>query len=244
MENMKSDGRNDQFGYHNTSDASYHYDYIILEHNGAYYIGFDIVGYHPVGQDQNANMDVDRDWIFDDWIIKISPAKLVQKHDEVERVRIMCEDLGTDNSDFDYNDVVFDIKFIKDGSTYYADIILQAAGGTLPLKIGSYEVHDLFHVNSDVMVNTGAGTKKDPVPFEVTLPKSNYSNAWDAINDLPVYVLYDGNIPIQLTTSPGAPAEMIAVPVSTAWSPERVSIRNSYPKFVEWIKDSSIKWYE
>jgi hypothetical protein len=168
----------------------------------------------------------------------------------------MCEDLGTANSDFDYNDVVFDIKFTKVGNTYTANIILQAAGGTLPLTIGGQEVHNLFaesnpsyNISTTTMINTNAtfGDHIDglaPVEFNVELPSGNYTNAWDAINALPIIVLNANNVPVYLTTNPGTPAEMFAVPTSTDWSDERVSIQNRYPAFATWISDPSVKWWE
>ena len=80
-------------------------------------------------------------------------------------IRIMAEDLNAaasveegdpEDSDWDFNDVVIDVKFTGDNT---AKIRLVAAGGTLPLRINgdnSLEVHDLFGVDTDIMVNTGA----------------------------------------------------------------------------------------
>ena len=77
MTHIKSDGRDEQFAYHNSIDSKDHSEYIILEIDGAYYIGFDFYATHPDGQDTNKNMDVERDWIFNDWIVKVCPAKMV-----------------------------------------------------------------------------------------------------------------------------------------------------------------------
>lgn len=76
MTHIKSDGRDEQFGYHNSVDSKDHFEYIILEIDGAYYIGFDFYATHPEGQEGNKNMDVERDWVFNDWIVKICPAQL------------------------------------------------------------------------------------------------------------------------------------------------------------------------
>lgn len=209
--------------------------------DGNYYVGFDHEAWRQAPA--NANEEDKRDYYYNDWIIKIVPGVGEIIPQPVDRVRIMCEDLGSATSDFDYNDIVFDIKFIKDGSKYKADIIIQAAGGTIPLTIGGSEVHSLFGVNVTDMVNTGAGPNRDPVKITVDLKGTNYANAWEAINDLPIVVQYNGT-PIQLTTNPGSPAEMIAVPTSTNWSGERVSIKNTYPAFAQWISDSSVKWWE
>jgi len=228
------------FGYKNSEDSKVHYNFRMeyIEPYG-YFVGFDFYG-----NGGNPNQDIERDYIYNDWIVKIVPGTGVTPPD-VERVRIMAEDLGPSTSDFDYNDVVFDIKFIKNGNTYTADIILQAAGGTLPLTIGGREVHDLFGVSTNTMVNTYPGRhhELDPVPFTITLT-GNYANAWDAINALPIYVQNPNGQVIQLTINPGVPAEMFAVPATTDWSDERVSIRYQYPTFVDWIRDSTIQWWE
>ena len=228
------------FGFKSSEDNGHvFYNFRMEKINGNYYVGFDFEA-----NGQNKNEQVDRDYIYNDWIVKIVPGTGVTPPD-VERVRIMAEDLGTSTSDFDYNDIVFDIKFIKNGNQYTADIILQAAGGTLPLTIGGKEVHELFEVPVNEMVNTYAGRhyEKDPVPFTVTL-EGNFNNAWDAINALPIYVQNPNGQVIQLTINPGSPAEMFTVPVTTDWSDERISIRNRYPAFVDWIRDSSVQWWE
>ena len=84
MTNMKSDGRDEQFGYHNSTDSKDHYEYIILEIDGSWYIGFDFYATHPEGQDANRNMDVERDWVFNDWIVKVCPAKMIDEGSETE----------------------------------------------------------------------------------------------------------------------------------------------------------------
>lgn len=230
----------DKFGFKSSEDNGHvFYNFRMEKINGNYYVGFDFEanGYNP-------NEKVDRDYIYNDWIVKIVPGK--GSTPSVERVRVMCEDLGSSRSDFDYNDVVFDIKFYKNGSKYTADIILQAIGGELPLTIGGQEVHNLFGVATNTMMNTyeGRHSEKAPVQFQVELPSGTYNNAFEAINALPVIVRLGNNKPIQLTVNPGKPAEMIAVKVSTDWADERVSILDKYPSFVNWIKDSDTVWYE
>ena len=79
----------------------------------------------------------------------------------VSSLRIMAEDLSaSEASDFDFNDVVFDVVWKSDSE---AEIILQAAGGTLPLTVNGVEVHGAFEVETNVMVNTnwtGTNTAK------------------------------------------------------------------------------------
>ena len=167
-----------RFGYYNSLDSKYHYEYIILEVNGAYYVGFDFCasysfktmnddgtfvksnyeqdpgesrdpnfnGYQPISNTEikynddgtikgyeGGDKDVHRDHIYNDWIIKITPALIVEPEPEidyeypvyedveweqVERGRVFCEDLGqATREDLDYNDVVFDAIIFKKVST-------------------------------------------------------------------------------------------------------------------------------
>lgn len=76
MTTMGTDGRCEQFAYHNSTDSKYHFEYIILEIDGSYYVGFDFYAHGTDLYPANKNMDVERDWIFNDWIVKISPANI------------------------------------------------------------------------------------------------------------------------------------------------------------------------
>jgi hypothetical protein len=220
--------------YANWTSTKYVLRHIEVDGVVGCYVGFD---YETKG---SQNGEHSGDGFYSDRIIKIVPGK----GEVVDYVRVMCEDLGVNHSDFDYNDVVFDVKFFKNGNTITADIVLRAAGGTLSLTIGGNEVHNLYGVSTTTMVNTAPGKHNEygTRSFTVTL-NGNYSNAHDAINALPVMVRLEGGQVVHLTTNPGSPAEMFAVPVSTDWADERVSIRNKYPRFVDWITNSGIKWY-
>ena len=244
MVNMGDGEVDDQFGYHNTSDSKYHYDYIILKIDGAYYVGFDIVGYHPVGQDANVNMDVTRDWIFNDWIVKISPAKFNMNG----ATRIIAEDLGASTSDFDYNDVVFDAKVANEWNgeinqnRLVAYIALQAAGGTLPLTVGGVEVHNKFGVPTSTMVNTGI-VSKPTVYFKIDLGAANWDiSGADAVKSIPVIVKNGDNV-VTLEVETGLAPEKIAVKPSFVWCKERVPIQTIYTKFPLWVQDKSVVWY-
>lgn len=225
MENMKSDGRLAQFGYHNTSDASYHYDYIVIEHNGSYFIGFDIVGYHPIGQDSNVNMDVERDWIFDDWIVKISPAEPVIVTTE-QQGRIICEDLGN-IGDFDFNDVVFDAYIATDGTT---TITLLAAGGTLDIAVAGVNVGEVM----GKMINTGIGNTH--VPYTFTASKK-YTN----LIDIPIIVsnkdAANNVISYELSAQIGKAPQKICVPLGFRWCKEYKRIDKAYPGFTNWVNN-------
>lgn len=98
---------------------------------GAYYVGLDFEA-----NGVNANEQVSRDRIYNDWIVKIIPGKGIDNNPDAPSTaytentrttkteyfkkrylkdfgRVFCEDLGgnySNREDFDYNDVVFDAK--------------------------------------------------------------------------------------------------------------------------------------
>jgi hypothetical protein len=234
MVNMNAEGIVDQFGYHNSVDSKDHFEYIILEIDGAYYVGFDFYATHPEGQEANKNMDVARDWIFNDWIVKISPAK----RNITYKKRIICEDLGA-IGDWDFNDVVFD-ALIQNGKTY---IKLLAAGGTLVLTVAGKEVHNEFGVPTSTMVNTNNGTvRKDPVEFEIDFEYLSY-------NDIPVIVRSKNGANVyttyELKTKIGAAPQKIAVGTDFQWCDERESIETKYPSFKTYVGDPTLSdWWK
>ena len=245
-----------RFGYHNSLDSKDHYEYIILEIDGAYYVGFDFCASYSFktknddgsfvksdydqdpGEEYDANFngytprsgneikynsdgtikgyeggdkDIHRDHIYNDWIIKITPALVEepepvidytypeyedQEWEQIESGRVFCEDLGqATREDLDFNDLVFDaiifkkvatktrwkvrredgvkkdsveikglyegVTYPKETTSYYANVELLAAGGTIPVTIESnkpggtsYQVHDLFGEGITTMINT------------------------------------------------------------------------------------------
>jgi hypothetical protein len=146
----------------------------------------------------------------------------------------MAEDLGSnEGSDFDYNDVVFDYDIYSDGVTV---IELQAAGGTLPLYIESFEVHELFGVATDVMVNTFSLNEKKPVKVILT---GKYLSG----KDIEASVTKFGqtyNIPYFVSQ----PSAKIRTDKDAAWSLERIPIDVTYPKFLEFVKDQTVQFWK
>ena len=143
-------------------------------------------------------------------------------------VRVIAEDLSvSDNSDFDFNDVVFDVTF--DYPAGKTTITLQAAGGTLPLYVGGQEVHEMFGVSTKTMVNTGAGARKDPVSFVL-----DGTFEHDA-NNIVVQVEKEGE-PMTITANRGQVASKIAVEPNYEWCKERQDIEVKYPVFGQYVK--------
>ena len=144
-------------------------------------------------------------------------------------VRVIAEDLSVDdNSDFDFNDVVFDVTFDSpaQGKT---TITLLAAGGTLPLYVGGQEVHEKFGVSTKTMVNTGAGASKDPVSFELD-GTFNYN-----AKNIVVQVEKEGER-MTITAERGQVASKIAVKPNYEWCKERQDIEAKYPVFGQYVK--------
>lgn len=142
-------------------------------------------------------------------------------------VRVIAEDLSvSDNSDFDFNDVVFDVTF--DYPAGKTTITLQAAGGTLPLYVGGQEVHEKFGVSTKTMVNTGEGARKDPVSFVL-----DGTFEHDA-NNIVVQVEKEGE-PMTITANRGRVASKIAVSPNYEWCTEKQDIVDKYPNFGKYV---------
>lgn len=230
-----------KFSYSNSSDGGKDYfDYIVKKVGGYYYVGFSFKA-----NGQNPNEKVAGDNNYDDWIVRIVPAKLKGEEDKNTQ-RIIVEDLGS-IGDFDYNDLVFDAYvYNKDGQTW-ANITLLAAGGTLPIYIcgceEQVEVHNKFGVSPTTMVNTKNGTvDKSPVEFTIKL-KNEASSSFNA-NNIEVKVDNNGNV-ITLTSNVGKAPEKICVDNSFNWCDEKVNVNTVYKNFSKYVSNPSISdWWK
>ena len=157
--------------------------------------------------------------------------------------RVIGEDLSaSENTDFDFNDIVLDVTLTKDG----ADCVLQAAGGQLPIRINgddNYEVHKLFGVEDlKIMVNTNAdkkglpSAKKDPVPFFI---KGSFSS----VKQVLIEVKKEDGKWHPLYADTGKPACKILVDPTFPWPDEKESLKAVYPKFTNYVTDPTVKWY-
>ena len=165
----------------------------------------------------------------------------------------MAEDLTVQSSsDWDFNDVVFDFKFVN-GT---ANILLQAAGGTLPLCIGGSvdangdpivdadnnvvngkEVHALFgYTNSYPMINTGAGPEKSAVKVELT--DKSYSQASDILISVKKKVNGEDKW-IAITAFQGEPAAKFVTYTTVNWVDEFANIKGAYTDFVDYVENGS-----
>ena len=157
---------------------------------------------------------------------------------EPEAIRIIAEDLSaSEGSDFDFNDVVFDVQMNWPAEGKHT-ITLQAAGGTLPLTIAGEEVHAKFGVPTNKMVNTESWTEqRDPVTFVI---EGNYANA----NEIEVRVQKGSDWPL-LTAPIGKAASKIAVSTDYEWVKELQDITNAYGQFDTYVTTGKpAKWWE
>ena len=163
-------------------------------------------------------------------------------------IRVMVEDLSAaEDGDFDFNDVVFDVKFTSETT---ADVTILAAGGTLPLTVAGQEVHELFGQPTNVMINThakssgayGAIDGLDPVTIRnVSVDRNNNGS------DIVVKVLkkddkgedkwYD------IEAKQGEPCAKFGCDPKVKWVNERVSFKQVYDKFTGWVQNKNVKWY-
>lgn len=227
-------GSTNIFGYHNSRDSKDHYEYIALAIDVpgvgmGYYVGFDFKadGVEP-------NQKVDKDGVYTDWIVKIVPGMFKNA------MRVMCEDLGT-TDDFDFNDVVFDVAYEEvwwPEHVNSAIITLQSAGGTMPLYIAGKEVHEAFGVSEGTMVNTGVGSACPVVQWRVNVQSTDPKDIEVKVNNTKDAIEY------VLEAEQGKAPFKICVPVTVQWSPERQNIKETYPKFAEWVANPNNHFWE
>jgi len=206
-------------------------------------------GYLPV-KDKNLTEWVKvgkSDGYFTDWIVTLTEAKRKDVEDP-NHVRIIAEDLTPSTTDWDFNDVVFDVEFNEAGTS--AQVTLLKAGGTLELKVAGHEVHAAFgYPDPDPttgrykMINTGAKADVNGAtaqPFTVSCNKNNRGN------DIVIEVnkgTKENPIWITLEAKQGQPAAKLAVKTTFQIPDERVNIETYYPNFLKYVKDPSVIWW-
>ena len=187
----------------------------------------------------------DGDDNYTDWIVRISPAIVKEETPITYEGRIMAEDLTVaTNSDWDFNDVVFDWT-IKDGKAY---INLLAAGGTLPIRVGGYrdddtsepigsiEIHSAAALGG-YMVNTGVNVGKTSAAF--VLDDHRYA---DHDGNGILITVYKGGSWVEITAEQGEPAGKFNAPINTKWCEEYANIKKVYINFAAWVQDTEVEW--
>ena len=182
-----------------------------------------------------------------------------------ETIRVIAEDLSaSQRSDFDFNDVVFDVYWTyTPGSAKEAQtvkVIVRAAGGELPIFIGNVdnklEIHKLFEnvndksrgITSKTMMNTYAGQHTSYTCPEV-LVESNWWSGSDIqtiAKSIKIYVRKSGT-DYELTAEKGEAACKIAVGTDYEWCDEREDINEKYNgNFEKYVKGqiADYEWYK
>ena len=181
-----------------------------------------------------------------------------------EVVRVIAEDMGDQNlnesSDFDFNDVVFDVEYIEEGKV---KITILAAGGTLPLTLGwdgtgdyiTHEVHYRLGYSESTMINTHSkvGYHQDgvkPYEFEYTGTFRKASFKQDVRDYIPVKVRKNGtwyNINADQGRAPGK----LCVGTDYTWCNERQDIDSKWKNangglFLQYVNNPKLLtsyWY-
>ena len=207
------------------------YDHWRMEKiDGSYYVGLDHEAWRQAPA--NANEEDKRDYVYNDWIIKIVPGNGVTP--PIDRVKeegmIICEDLGT-IGDFDFNDVVFYAKVWESGK---ADIEILAAGGTLDIEVAGVKIGDVM----GKMVNTGL---KSVPTYSFTA-----ANTYNSLIEIPIVVSKTdaaGNVTsYELSAQMGKAPQKICVPKGFRWCKEYKSLAEAYTGFKDWTSGKSDTW--
>jgi hypothetical protein len=194
------------------------------------------------------------DGYYSDWIVTICKAINEKDNEEEEEeeeetddpsivCRIIVEDLTVgESSDFDFNDVVFDV--CKNGT-----LIIRAIGGELPIYIGAEganEVHAACSVTLDdtqkganshmMMRNTGWSSSGSKTNVGIVYNKdlghislNRTFNSKEEAKEIEIWVHKNGTN-IRLQAPVGKVASMICVGQDYKWCAERQDIDDKYHK--------------
>jgi hypothetical protein len=202
------------------------------------YVGFN----YESGKTNEEGWHIDPDAYFSDRVIKLVPGEGDNKKEYEDR--IMCEDLGS-VGDFDFNDVVFDVRY-ENGNAY---VKLINIGGKLPLYVAGQEVHELMGAQAGADGNYPilGNVRNKSTEFEV----AGVTSAADISIKVDGSILVKGeNVTqseagaqlIELQAIKGQVPQKICVAPTVEPSAERVPISETYVKFPEWVQNENAEW--
>ena len=192
-----------------------------------------------------------QDWIkvgtsdgyFTDWIVTLTEAKR-QDEKQTPTYRVIAEDLNaTEKSDFDFNDVVFDVEPNEAGTA--AKIVVRAAGGIYKLTVAGKEVHAAFgeDVKDDglyPMINTKPWDPEVKATLFEAYPGEFGSDAdiRNTIKNIEIKVYKPGfeENGIELTAQTGKPACKILVDQTFEVVTERTGIADKNTNFNKYVQ--------
>lgn len=159
-----------------------------------------------------------------------------------------CEDLGG-TFDYDFNDVVWEVKKVTTGVTTSVKVSVLAAGGTLPftLKYDGEKIctkTEAFEGISDTdVVNAGSSTvSKSPRSFEV----QKIGTDWNVSQNYQKFTVEveNGNGTTHISahskesTLTNKTPQVILLPGGWEWPTERTPIHVAYPNFKTWVTNN------
>ena len=196
---------------------------------------------------------------YTDWIVRITKGEKTPPPAEWD-LRIICEDLNAtataadpEDSDWDFNDLVLDVKFLGSDKV---KMRVYAAGATLPIRINgedALEVHGLYGKPTNIMINTGAAAAGYPnqayesngvyptaAIFERTI--SGVDASYGA--NIKIEVEKGAGNWIELEAKAGQPASKMGVLPDFEPCAERQDIQGRYSNFVAWVtKQNPVYWW-
>lgn len=182
---------------------------------------------------------------YNDIVLCITPRPIESTYD-YKTVRVMCEDLGG-TFDWDFNDLVYDLKYETDGHSLNQVIVtLRAIGGTLPI----YAIADGQTIN--LHERKGQQPNKDglyePILERLDIELFKFTNLTNEEKKDFRKTVYRIKIKVQdseynyhIIKFPDEGGDKIPqcfmTSTGTAWSPELVNIKETYPQFTSWVAD-------
>ena len=193
------------------------------------------------------------DGYFTDWIVTLTRADRIDEKGK-STYRVIAEDLSaTEGSDFDFNDVVFDVEPNETGDA--AKIVLRAAGGIYRLTVAGQEVHQAFGATPDEeglypMINTQPWVSDNKVTL-IESYEGNFSSdaaIRNTIKNIPILVYkpeYEENgAPLEANT--GQASCKILVDQNFDVVPERKGMateKKNFNKYVQGTWDTQTKGF-
>lgn len=192
--------------------------------------------------------------------------KITKRAELVKSGRVMCEDLANISlNDFDYNDAVFDAYIYREtvttesymsndptnitttvsDPTYYAKVVILAAGGTLPLTIhNTKDIHDAFGIGIETLVNTAKTTDDahfNPFTWTGDTVMIDRIDGVSDVDDIQISVTMSAET-LKLTAKEAQPSPKFCVPLGTPWPKERCPISEAYTDFYDYVGEGKGFW--
>lgn len=230
-------------------------------------------GYHPISTDLKkwVKWQAACDGYYSDWIVTLTEAKRIGDSgegggegggaDEIESIRVIAEDLNaSQRSDFDFNDVVFDVIWNKTQNKVSVRVLADGAeytmyiGGPEGSVEGLMTVNEMFEasnpgkkpISKRTYPNTeGSHTEYEPYEFDLDNSWWSGETIGQIANSIRIRVSKSGEL-ITLSADQGKAASKIAVGNDYEWCDEREDIDAKYNgKFKRYVEGNlGNNWYK